>query len=69
MAAQRVELTALGALGAQRDGEAAESPGAAALAPATELSVVRAAGVDFSVDSGDNRVLIVERSADTIGHC
>ena len=57
------------ALGAQRGGEAAGSPGAAALAPTTELSVVRAAGVDFTVDSGDNRLLIVQRSADTIGHC
>ena len=44
---------------ARRDSEAALLRGAAAPVPTMELSVVRAAGVDFTVDSGDNRVPIV----------
>ena len=44
---------------ARQDSEAALLRGAAAPVPTKELSVVRAAGVDFTVDSGDNRVPIV----------
>jgi hypothetical protein len=40
-----------------QDSEAALLRGAAAPAPTTELSVVRAVGVDSTVDSGDNRLL------------
>jgi hypothetical protein len=46
---------------APQDSEAALLRGAVAPAPTTELSVVRAAGVDFTVDSGDNRLLIADK--------
>jgi len=51
---------------ASQDSEAALLRGVVAPAPTMELSVARAAGVDFTVDSGDNRPPIVEGSLSAI---